>query len=114
VGQNGLRSQEIIQVQFTGKFPEKFTEKFPEKFPEKFTENETQRKIVRMMLPNPKVSRDSKLKSSIGANQVTTFSATNIFGMAADAKPRASPISVAAMGVFAPAPLPGGHQGSKF
>ena len=29
-----------------------------DKFPEKFTENETQRKIIKMMLVNPKVSRD--------------------------------------------------------
>jgi predicted transcriptional regulator len=28
-------------------------------FPEKFTENETQRRILEMMLANPKVSRDA-------------------------------------------------------
>jgi ATP-dependent DNA helicase RecG len=33
--------------------------KFPEKFPEKFPRNKTQRKIIEMILANPKVSRDS-------------------------------------------------------
>ena len=36
------------------------TEKqFGEKFPEKFPENETQQKIIKMMIANPKVSRDT-------------------------------------------------------
>jgi ATP-dependent DNA helicase RecG len=32
---------------------------FTEKFPEKFTENETQRRIIEMMLANPKVNRNT-------------------------------------------------------
>ena len=34
-------------------------EKFTDKFPEKFTENETQRKIIKMMLENPKINRNA-------------------------------------------------------
>ena len=34
-------------------------EKFTDRFPDKFTENETQRKIIKMMLENPKISRNA-------------------------------------------------------
>jgi ATP-dependent DNA helicase RecG len=43
----------------TKRFTKKIPEKFAEKIPEKFTRNETQRKIIEMMLANPKVSIDS-------------------------------------------------------
>ena len=40
-------------------------EKFTDRFPDKFTENETQRKIIKMMLENPKVSR-SAIAAEVG------------------------------------------------